>query len=143
MQNLKVWGYNSSWRLRIFSLSHNKMKNIFLYFLPSSKLTIFLILFTKQKDCYKDDSTSSLKGLLFCPNKENLSCHKFDKLKGFWVTSSLLLPVRHLTAAVSLVCGLASMFGFLSHGTASYYTNRCHLWKIYSNSCKLLTKFTA
>ena len=60
------------------------MENIFLYFLQNlQKLTIFLILFTKQKDYYKDDSTISLKGLLFCPNKENLSSHKFDKLKGF------------------------------------------------------------
>ena len=89
------------------------MENIFLYFLQNlQKLTIFLILFTKQKDCYKDDSTIILKGLLFCPKKENLSCHKFEKMKGFNKSSSLLLPVRHLTTAVCLACGLASMFGF-------------------------------
>ena len=141
MWNLKVWDYNSSWRLRIFSLSHNKMKNIFLYFLPSSKLTkltIFLILFTKQKDCYKDDSTSSLKN----------DCY-FAQTKKTWVVISLInwkvsikVGYQQSTAAckTSYHCCLFSLWaGFhvwvLPHGTASYYTNRCHLWK---NLLKLL-----
>ena len=49
----QVWG--TSWGLRIFYLSHacDETKNIFLYSLPSSKLTFSLILFTDRDKVFR------------------------------------------------------------------------------------------
>ena len=51
-QGIQRLTFDSSWGIRMFSLSHasDKTKNIFLYSLLSSKLTISLILFTNC--CY-------------------------------------------------------------------------------------------